>query len=133
MAAMYSGIQIRQHIHLQESDVPGELGIVVFRVLQEAVNNAIRHSRCSRISIELRSGSDSLVLTVEDDGVGMDDRGESAGMGLSIMDYRARALGGSIAHESHPTGGTRIRCVFTAAQAAMTEWGPDTDEQARSA
>ena len=97
--------------------LPSAAALQLYRIIQEAVNNAIRHSRCSTISIKLRSGTESLVLTVEDNGVGMDDRGETAGMGLSIMDYRARALGGSIAHESHSTGGTRIRCVFPAAQA----------------
>jgi PAS domain S-box-containing protein len=71
----------------------------LYRIAQEAVNNALKHSGATNISIRLDGSDNEIDLKIQDDGVGI--TGGSArhsGMGLCIMDYRARSLGGAIAH-----------------------------------
>jgi len=111
----------------------GAAALQLYRIAQEAANNALRHSRCDRLSIDLKCGKETLVLTVEDDGIGIDDQTDIAGMGRSIMDYRAKALGGKIVHVSGPAGGTRVRCVIPMKQATAQESRHDAGGRTRSA
>lgn len=81
----------------------------LYRIAQEATTNAARHARARTISIELRCTARRLHLTITDDGIGLSTglaRGVP-GMGLRIMEYRARMLGGTITFEE-PGMGTRI-------------------------
>ena len=113
----------------------GAAALQLYRIAQEAANNALRHSRCDRLSIDLASGTETLVLTVDDNGIGIGigDQTDIAGMGRSIMDYRAKALGGKVVHVSGPAGGTRVRCVIPTAQATARESHHDAGERTRSA
>lgn len=81
----------------------------LFRVAQEASTNAARHAKATRVRIELRTTATRLYLSITDDGIGL-AAGLNAGkpgMGLKIMEYRARVIGGSIEfHTLNP--GTRI-------------------------
>ncbi len=97
----------------------GAAALQLYRIAQEAANNAVRHSRCSRLSIDLACGEETLILTVDDDGIGIDDQNDVIGMGRSIMDYRAKALGGSVMHFSRASGGARVKCILPAAQATV--------------
>jgi PAS domain S-box-containing protein len=84
----------------------------LYRIAQEAVANAVKHSQARVISIDLTAGADNLWLKVEDDGKGLrpkTSQGE-AGMGLHIMDYRARSIGGTLRVTSRPRGGTQVFC-----------------------
>ncbi len=85
----------------------------VYRVAQEATTNAARYARAKSIAIELRTVNRKLQLSIADDGIGLTAglaQGEP-GMGLKIMEYRARMLGGNVAFEE-PGKGTKI--VLTA-------------------
>jgi PAS domain S-box-containing protein len=97
----------------------------LYRIAQEAVSNAVRHGRAKHIDIDLSARKEGIVLTVEDDGVGIPpDRNEMppgrgelrlgdlarGGMGLRIMDYRARAIGGRLDIGPRDNGGTRVTC-----------------------
>jgi PAS domain S-box-containing protein len=85
----------------------------LFRIAQEATTNAARYARAKSIAIELRPTGRKLQLSIADDGIGLSAglaRGEP-GMGLKIMEYRARMLGGNINFEE-PRKGTKI--VLTA-------------------
>lgn len=85
----------------------------LFRIAQEAVRNAVAHSRASRIAITLESTEKGLELRVEDDGIGLGHgASEAPGMGLRIMPQRARLIGASFAVEPRPGGGTVIGCVL---------------------
>ena len=89
----------------------GETATHLFRIAQEAVNNALRHATPREIRIGLKHENNRLVLEVEDDGDGMPDHpppGE--GMGLHIMRHRAHLLGGNLALAAAPAGGTLLRC-----------------------
>jgi signal transduction histidine kinase len=82
----------------------------LYRIAQEAVSNAARHSGASRIALELRGSTGELILQVEDDGAGLPSELLAGGMGLRTMAYRARILNGEIAFKSRPGGGTRVTC-----------------------
>ena len=84
----------------------------LYRIAQEAVANAVKHSQARVISIDLTAGDDKLRLKVEDDGKGLRPKTSKGadGMGLHIMDYRARSIGGTLQVTSRPHGGTKVFC-----------------------
>jgi PAS domain S-box-containing protein len=87
----------------------------LYRIAQEAVNNALKHARASRILIRLAVESDKVRLSVTDDGVGTAAGTPGRqGMGLHIMKYRAAMIGGTLTLQSGEPGGTIISCVFEA-------------------
>jgi PAS domain S-box-containing protein len=98
------------------SESPPRIGDVtvathLFRIAQEAVNNALRHARASRIGVRLEQTSQWLELTIEDNGRGMATAcGRNGGMGLDVMRHRARLIGGQLSVESRRGKGTRIVC-----------------------
>jgi PAS domain S-box-containing protein len=86
----------------------------LYRIAQEAVSNAIKHSGARRISIRLIGRTTALELSVEDDGVGLSNlsRKQATGMGLHIMEYRARTIGGTLGIGPGRRGGTLISCCI---------------------
>jgi two-component system sensor kinase FixL len=87
--------------------------INLFRIAQEAVNNAVKHSRAANISIGLGAVEDEITLTVKDDGVGFPVKlDRPLGMGLHIMKYRARMIGASLDIRRGAGGGTIVICSF---------------------
>jgi signal transduction histidine kinase len=90
-----------------------DTGMHLYRIAQEAVNNAVKHGNARKITIALNQSEDSLRLTIADDGRGMSASAPDAhGMGLNSMRYRARVIGGELKIESHPGEGTIISCQF---------------------
>ncbi len=84
----------------------------LYRIAQEAVNNAIRHGKARHIVISLQAGIKN-VLKISDDGTGFNTaEAERTGMGIDLMNYRANMIGSSIAIESTPGSGTSITCAF---------------------
>jgi len=83
----------------------------LYRIAQEALNNAVRHGQPSRILIHLQMPDHRLELTITDDGVGLPQNEKSDGLGLHIMDYRTRTVGGMLEISGEPGGGTRVRCT----------------------
>jgi signal transduction histidine kinase len=88
----------------------------LYHIAQEAVHNAIKHGKASRISIVLRSADDAAEMRVEDNGVGFSGQ-PGAGMGLHIMGYRAKMIGGTLEVSPRRAGGTVVSCCFPAAAA----------------
>jgi nitrate/nitrite-specific signal transduction histidine kinase len=82
----------------------------LYRIAQEALNNALKHARARRIGVFLRQSGDALALEIADDGVGFEPIQASAqgGMGLSAMGERIAQLGGHLKVESNPGQGTRV-------------------------
>ncbi len=88
-------------------------GSNLYRIAQEAVNNAIKHARSKNISIGLGAVEDEVTLTIKDDGVGFHHApAPGAGMGLHIMNYRARMIGASLDIRRGAGGGTIVICSF---------------------
>jgi signal transduction histidine kinase len=89
----------------------GEADGEVLRIAQEALNNALRHADAERIELRLQGRDGRLTLTVADDGVGFDPDApglRSRRLGLTSMEERARALGGTLAVVSRPGDGTTV-------------------------
>lgn len=91
----------------------------LYRIAQEAVNNALRHSQADAICISLRQSENQIILEVIDNGVGIDaaeSRVDTScharGMGLRTMQYRAGMIGGTLHVERREAGGTSVRCAL---------------------
>ena len=86
----------------------------LYRIAQEAINNAIKHGKAKCIRIVLKPAGDKVTLAVTDDGVGFSaDTKKSGGLGLHIMRYRAGVVGAVLEVRSGPDGaGTTVTCVF---------------------
>lgn len=80
----------------------------LFYVAREAIHNAVKHAGASRISVELAGQGDRIHLRVADDGVGWDEATRGQGMGLRIMEYRARLIGATLTVRSRPGEGAAI-------------------------
>ncbi|HEX8522081.1 MAG TPA: ATP-binding protein [Tepidisphaeraceae bacterium] len=83
----------------------------LYRIAQEATRNAIVHGKARNILVRLESDNDRVSLTVEDDGVGMRPGSfNGKGLGLQIMNHRARIVGGTLTIQRREANGTRIIC-----------------------
>jgi signal transduction histidine kinase len=85
--------------------------IHLFRIAQQAIQNAVKHASATHIKVSLERKAQSLHLMIEDDGRGLPSpTDKEKGLGLRIMAYRAGLLGGEFKTEAAPKGGTRIVC-----------------------
>ncbi len=112
-------IAARQNVEidLTHDNIPGpvshEVSLCLFRVLQEALHNAVKHSKVRHIEVRLGCSGNQLRLTVSDRGIGFDVESATnkGGLGLISMQERARIVNGAIAIESRPMGGTTIHVL----------------------
>ena len=85
----------------------------LYRIAQEAVSNAVRHGEADDIKILLASGDEQIRLQVRDEGIGFDpDASDGSGMGVHIMEYRARIIGGTLEIKSNLGAGTVVTCTI---------------------
>ncbi len=82
----------------------------LYRIAEESIGNAVRHSGAKRISVELDVVAGAAVLAVSDDGKGFAERRKNDGMGMHNMQYRANVLGAKLSFEQLANGGTRVCC-----------------------
>ncbi|MFH1741212.1 MAG: two-component regulator propeller domain-containing protein, partial [bacterium] len=89
----------------------GDIQLNLYRIVQEAVNNAVKHADAKNLTIRLLRLDLAIKVDVEDDGVGFSvEPGDGEGMGLHIMRYRANLIGAELRVNSKPGEGTRISC-----------------------
>ena len=94
------------------SPLPEELALCLFRIVQEALHNAIKYSRGRHVSVDLQGGPAGLTLNIVDDGVGFDLKTMwRKGLGLISMQERLEAVGGSLEILSKPGDGTRLKAA----------------------
>jgi len=85
----------------------------LYRIVQEALNNAIKHGKADTVTVALRQQEDTVILTVSDNGCGICNAVASGkGMGLNIMGYRASMIGASLDIADGETGGTKVTCTL---------------------
>jgi PAS domain S-box-containing protein len=103
-------LEVKPSFHLDDDTVAAHL----YRIAREAVINANKHAQARQIVVKLeRSGQRQMVLSVTDDGVGVQKaRNGVRGLGFHIMNYRARLMGGQLKVESPEKGGTRVACYL---------------------
>ncbi len=99
--------------------LPDELQLVTYRVAQEALSNAVRHSGARHIRVRLTLTGDGLELRVSDDGAGFDASEPPAGLGVAGMRERAMLVGAAFGIESRPGLGTRVRLVVAGADETL--------------
>jgi PAS domain S-box-containing protein len=92
------------------TSLPRELGLSLFRVVQEALQNVVKHSGARRVAVQLQEDSGEIHLTISDPGRGfkVEEALESKGLGLTSMRERVRLINGTISIESNPRNGTTI-------------------------
>lgn len=106
-----SGIRCQLHPSALQTAVDPLVSTQFYRIAQEAINNALKHSRAGRIDVSLRQAGSSLLLTVDDDGRGLDaSQTDRHSHGIRIMHYRARLLGAQLEIAPRAEGGTSVRC-----------------------
>jgi signal transduction histidine kinase len=117
--ARYSGCEVTVEADAFPVDLPSDLLIAAFRIVQEAVSNAVRHAKAHRIEIRARYRPDQIELQVNDDGEGFDPDGAATrqeprfGLGLVGMRQRAQDAGGSVSIQSKPGAGTTVTAVLS--------------------
>ena len=104
------GVQLDLHFEDVPANIPPDVSLCLFRILQEALHNAVRHSRCEHFEVRLRGTGDTVELTVRDEGVGFDvEATPGFGLGLTSMRERLKLVGGELFIESQSSRGTTIR------------------------
>jgi len=94
------------------STVLPDVTLCLFRVVQEALQNAIKYSKAHEISVHLHGGPEGLALAIVDDGVGFDvNTASGKGLGLISMEERLEAIGGTLKIRSKPGAGTRLEAT----------------------
>lgn len=85
----------------------------VYRIVQEAINNAVKHAQADRITLILEANDKEAVIEIRDNGQGLPcDVRKDDGLGLRTMFHRCNLFGGSLDVSTHAEGGTRVRCCF---------------------
>jgi signal transduction histidine kinase len=113
---LHPELEVRSHLQAAESDIPEGLKTNLFRLLQEATSNAIKHSHGTLLDVRLTAEQGVLRLTVEDDGEGFvtgkvtpeAGPGKHHGLGLSSMRERTELSGGTFRVSSMPGAGTSV-------------------------
>ncbi len=116
---IYSAIHVEQEVTIEESELPNSLKIVIYRVIQEAMNNTAKHSKADLVRVSLRKVHDKMELSVKDNGCGFSVQqrlfleASKRGLGLTSMRERTELSGGSFAMESAEGMGTTICASWT--------------------
>lgn len=110
---VYSSISIEKQLDIREDEVPVPLKVVIYRVLQETLNNIAKHSQAEQVYISLWKQDGKIELTIEDNGIGFDPETSRKGLGLVSMKERVEFSGGMLAIESDLGSGTTIRATWT--------------------
>lgn len=97
-------------VTFQHFDIPTQMdqqvALVIYRIIQEILNNAIKHARATEILVQLNKEQDDIVIHIEDDGVGFDPNLKYNSMGLENIKSRVNYLQGTIEIDSRPNEGT---------------------------
>ncbi|MCX6630185.1 MAG: sensor histidine kinase [Candidatus Solibacter sp.] len=95
-------------------DLPADVATVLYRIVQEALQNVVRHARATAVTVQIQERNGFIALSVEDNGVGF-SRGSlppGSGMGLASMRERARSLGGELTVRKAAPHGTRMEALI---------------------
>ena len=108
-------IEVHSSIQINELHIDESVAVNLYRIVQEALTNIVKHSKCSSVLFEMAVDDGRLGVMVKDDGTGfsLEDVSqrdiEQRGMGLFIMEERAKAIGGRLQIHSEPEQGTKVQ------------------------
>jgi signal transduction histidine kinase len=105
------GMEIEFHSENIPKELPKEISLCLFRVLQEAIQNAIKHSGSRQFQVSLRGGASEIELIVHDSGIGfeLEEAIKGHGLGLTSMKERLKLVNGQLSIDSKPQRGTTIQ------------------------
>ena len=108
-----TGVALQMDCSALDERLPAEAELVLYRILQKALNNVERHARARHVTVHLTKLDGSIQLTIKDDGIGFDpdhaaNGKEGEGLGLLRMRERATSVGGALRVKSTPRAGTEI-------------------------
>jgi PAS domain S-box-containing protein len=107
-----TGIRCRLPCEAPVSIADDAVATQLYRIAQEAVNNAIKHGKGTHVAIQLAKTGDGILLSISDNGAGLPrEVDDTQGMGLKIMRYRAGMIGSSLDVRPSPGGGTAVVCA----------------------
>ncbi len=101
------------------SDVPEEIALCFYRVAQEALSNAVKHSDTHKVSISVTEPLGSTRMEIKDFGIGFDPAAQTSGLGLASMRERLRIVGGQLFIQSIPGGGTELIAMVSGQSMGM--------------
>jgi PAS domain S-box-containing protein len=126
---VYASIRIKRKIEIQENDIPSPLKTVIYRILQEALNNVAKHSQADLVHLTLQKTYDGVALTVHDNGTGFDLSEAISlipsmrGFGLASMRERAQLSGADFEIKTVAGGGTTIRILWKTKANWISDFG----------
>ena len=103
-----TGIRCDIQICEEIPTMPRETSTNIYRIVQESIRNAVKHSQCKTIQISLHSSSSRLEIFVIDDGNGLVNRHRSGGFGLDIITYRSSSIGAKLQISGNKPSGTKV-------------------------
>ncbi len=116
---VYTDIQVDQDVEVDEENLPENIKILLYRLMQESLNNIAKHSRATQVELVLKMTEDTIEMMVEDNGEGFDLNAlyknrshRKGGLGLRGMKERTELSGGSFEVRSAPGAGTKIRAKW---------------------
>lgn len=118
------GLEVKFTHYPDPGVIPQETALCLYRIVQEALRNVLKHSGSRYAAVELSGSPNTVLLRVTDDGAGFDPLTVRGGLGLVSMRERLRLVGGEIVIDSHPSCGTRINVRVP----TRVPRGPDTAE-----
>jgi two-component system, NarL family, sensor histidine kinase UhpB len=116
--ANQSGVRIGPSLAPGLPGLRPEVELVVYRVAQEAITNALRHAGASQIALALSCSNGDVVLSIRDDGCGLPGEPPEDSAGISGMRERALLVGGALTFRSEPGGGTEVHLAIPSQEAA---------------
>lgn len=108
-----SGLQINCHIDIVEALIDNEVSLNIFRIVQEALSNATRHSEARQVNIVLTQSAEHFHLQISDDGKGLKDTVKPHGLGLESIRQRVELLDGDIEFSDNQPHGLKLLIHFT--------------------
>jgi len=115
---IYEDIHVLMDIDIVEDEIPDDLKIIIFRILQESLNNVATHAQASSVKVALAKSDEGISLIIRDDGVGFDMHSKKTtqrtnrGLGLVSMKERTELLGGAFHMNSAKGSGTTIHAFW---------------------
>ncbi|HEY0731441.1 MAG TPA: ATP-binding protein, partial [Chitinophagaceae bacterium] len=104
-------IRIEQHLPANGdlASLDDERKLAVYRIVQEQLNNIMKHAKASKAALSLSKTEDLFIVIVEDDGIGIHPESGKKGIGLNNIEKRAQYFGGRMKVTSSPAAGFRLR------------------------
>jgi PAS domain S-box-containing protein len=96
------------HRHFSEEDLPENMKLMFFRIIQEQINNIVRHAYANLVLIRLQADAEQIILTISDNGKGFDPAQHKKGLGFTSIANRASLFGGKMHIETAPGKGSTV-------------------------